>query len=111
MFKKIFNYYFPSHGMSGRGINTIPVIVTYVIIGLFAFGHNYVNHPIMDDYKKQVWISTVDEKGNEIAAKTGWSAEEFPVNEPDVMLSGLKATAVGLCWPAYVMVLVNEKLK
>lgn len=111
MIKRIFNYYFPPIGDRYRRINEVPVLVTYILIGLFAFGHNYVNYPVMDGYKQRVWVRTIDQKGEEIESASGWSEEAYSVNQPDVALSGLKATAVGLFWPAYIMVLINEKLK
>lgn len=111
MFRKLFNYYFPKRGASTREINIGAVITTYLTIGLFAFGHNYVNYPIMDDYKHPVWVSVRDTEGNEIADKSGWSNEAYAVNEPDALLSGIKAAAAGIFWPAYAMVLINEELK
>ncbi len=88
MFKKLFNYYFPRHHSGAREINKAPVIVTYALIGLFAFGHNYANFPVMDE---------------------SYNRENPP--QLNQFLTGLKAICAGVGWPAYAMVLVNEELK
>ncbi len=88
MFKKLFNYYFPKHHSGARDINWVPINITYIIIGLFAFGHNYANYPVMME---------------------SYRSENPPqLNE---FLTGLKATCAGVGWPAYEMVLFNEEQK
>lgn len=92
MLTVVLDYFFPRLGQSAGGKRSPEwkrlMIGLYVSIGLFAFGHNYANYPVMDK---------------------SWRDEEPP--ELNQFLTGLKAGCAGIGWPAYSMILINERLK
>ena len=105
MIKLFLDFFFPKENVSGTWTRQPSWLRLacglYILLGLFSFGHNYVNYPVYD----KRWVAVI--KPGDYYDRTVDRIEE---RETSIMFTGMKATMAGIFWPAYGMVLLNERI-